>query len=131
MAPRGMQDDLHAGAIVIEAGDREAALVGTTTERSQGTATGTRTFSLVVPPTGLLNRLPAVSRCRGKPNIDTGGEFPLAVAGRESGQAGGPCEAISSCPQGASRIRHQCQHSCHQGQTEEPPIRILGQIAHC
>jgi hypothetical protein len=32
-----MHDDLHAGAIVIEAGGREAALVGTTTGRSQGT----------------------------------------------------------------------------------------------
>src|SRR5262249_52793400 len=43
-----------------------------------------------------------------RPNSDTGGEFPLAIAGREPGQAGGPCEAISPCPQGASRIRHQC-----------------------
>jgi hypothetical protein len=37
-----MHDDLHARAIVIEAGGREAALVGTTTGRSQGTATGAR-----------------------------------------------------------------------------------------
>ena len=60
MAPRGMHDDLHAGAIVIEAGGREAALVGTTTGRSQGTATGTRTFSLVVQPTGPLRSTLAV-----------------------------------------------------------------------
>ena len=79
MAPRGMHDDLYAGAIVIEAGGREAALVGTTTGRSQGTATGTRTFSPVVQPTGLLSRLPAVSRCPA-PRPEEGGDARRAAS---------------------------------------------------
>src|SRR5262249_49811300 len=59
-------------------------------------------------------------------NIDTGGEFPLAVAQPDSGQAGSPRQEKILGPEQPRRIRHQCQHSCYEGQSSEPQIVNLG-----
>jgi hypothetical protein len=44
-----------------------------------------------------LDHGPAVATW-GRPDSDTGDEFPLAVGKPEVGQVGGPCEGVSSHP---------------------------------
>ena len=73
------------------------------------------------PPTTRLPKNP-LPLARPKPNIDTGGEFPLADHGPQAGQAGVLREAVSPSPRWARQIRHQCQHSCHQPQSSEREI---------